>query len=228
MGEMVEFTANGKQAIGYLATPESGTGPGVIVIQEWWGLVPHIKDVADRFAAAGFVALAPDLYHGEETTEPDEAAKKMMAMDLERAARDMSGAVDYLLSLDACTSAGVGAVGFCMGGGLVLWLASIKPEVAACVPFYGAIPWEEVQPDYSGAEAAFLGHYGSADEWANPELAGALEAQLRGLGKDASMHIYEGGQHAFFNDDRPEAYHAEHAATAWDRTVEFLDNQLRS
>ena len=228
MGEMVDFTANGKRAIGYLAKPGAGAGPGVIVIQEWWGLVPHIKDVADRFAAAGFVALAPDLYHGEETTEPDEAAKKMMAMDLQRAAQDMSDAVDYLLSLEACTSKGVGAVGFCMGGGLVLWLASVKPEVAACVPFYGAIPWEEVQPDYSGAEAAFLGHYGSADDWANPELARSLETQLHALGKEATMHIYAGGEHAFFNDDRPEVYHAKHAQTAWERTIDFLWAQLES
>src|SRR5438552_5825365 len=121
MGEMVEFPSNGTSAEGYLATPAGGSGPGVVVIQEWWGLVPHIKDVADRFAAAGFVALAPDLYHGESTTEPDEAGKKMMAMNIEKAAKDMSGAVDAVAERSS-NAAKIGVVGFCMGGGLALLL----------------------------------------------------------------------------------------------------------
>src|SRR3954466_13554217 len=112
MGELVDFPSNGHSASGYLAVPESGSGPGVIVIQEWWGLVPHITDVCDRFAAEGFVALAPDLYHGQTTTEPDEAGKLMMALNLEQAATDMGGAIDHLLGRDEVTSAGVGVVGF--------------------------------------------------------------------------------------------------------------------
>src|SRR5688572_6967255 len=120
MGEIVEFPSNGASGQGYLATPSSGECPGVLVIQEWWGLVPHIKDICDRYAAEGFLALAPDLYHGESTDEPDEAGKLMMALNLEKAAKDMSGAVD-LLSQRASGN-GVGVTGFCMGGGLALLL----------------------------------------------------------------------------------------------------------
>src|SRR5437868_15034201 len=124
MGENVEFPSNGTTGHGYLAVPASGSGPGVIVIQEWWGLVDHIKDVCDRFAAEGFVALAPDLYHGETTTEPDEAGKLMMAMNLGQAGRDMGGAVTYLQGHDATAGGPVGVTGFCMGGGLAMVLAT--------------------------------------------------------------------------------------------------------
>ena len=135
MGEMIEFPSNGSTAGGYLAFPEGGIGPGVIVIQEWWGLVDHIKDVCERFAAAGFFALAPDLYHGQQVQpgEPDEAGKAMMAMRMDQAARDMSGAVDEVLRRS--TGDQVGVIGFCMGGGLALVLATQRPDaVAAVVP----------------------------------------------------------------------------------------------
>ena len=226
MGQMVEFRSNGSMATGYLAVPESGSGPAVVVIQEWWGLVPHIKEVADRFAAAGFVALAPDLYHGEQAREPDEAGKIMMNLALERAATDMSGAVDYLIDHEATTSSRVGAVGFCMGGGLVLWLSTLKPEVAACVPFYGAIPWESMQPEYANSQAAFLGHYAVNDSWATLDGARQLEAHLTELGKDVTFHFYPDTDHAFFNDERPEVYDADAAAMAWDRTIEFFRDRL--
>ncbi len=150
-GAMVEFPSNGSEGQGYLAIPESGSGPGVVVLQEWWGLVPHIKDVADRFAAEGFVALAPDIYRGASasTSEPDEAGKLMMSLNIERAAKDMVGAVDYLKSRSEVTG-GIGVVGFCMGGGLALWLATLRPDdVKAAAPFYGLLPWPAAQPDYS-------------------------------------------------------------------------------
>ena len=135
MGELITFPSNGKTCSGYLAVPEKGSGPGLIVIQEWWGLVPHIKDVADRLAAAGYVALAPDVYHGQETTEPDEAGKLMMALALETTARDMSAAVDHLAGLSMTVGKGIGVIGFCMGGGLALWLSTLNSKVTACVPF---------------------------------------------------------------------------------------------
>src|SRR5580704_10513960 len=138
MGEIVEFASNGSTAQGYLAVPDSGSGPGVVVIQEWWGLVEHIKTVADRMAAEGFVALVPDLYHGQTTKEPDEAGKLLMTLNIERAGRDMSGAVDYLVSRS--TGDGVGVMGFCMGGALALLLGTLRPDaVKAVVPFYGVI-----------------------------------------------------------------------------------------
>jgi carboxymethylenebutenolidase len=224
---MVEFPSNGSTVPGYVATPDAGAGPGVVVIQEWWGLVDHIKDVCDRFAAEGFTALAPDLYHGSEATEPDEAGKLMMALNLERAARDMAGAVDYLLAHDAVRGPKVGVIGFCMGGGLALWLATLRaPQVAAVVPFYGVIPWEAAQPDYEQLEAAVLGHYAENDGFASPSAAKALEEQLKDMGKDATLHIYAATDHAFFNDTRPEVYDEDAARQAWIRTLEFFREKL--
>ena len=227
MGEMVEFPSNGGTGTGYLAAPEVGAGLGLIVIQEWWGLVPHIKAVCDRFAAEGFTALAPDLYHGAHTTEPDEAGKLLMTLNLPQAAKDMSGAVDFLLQSDRVRGEGVGVTGFCMGGGLTLMLAVQRPDaVAAAVPFYGFIPWESAQPDWSTLAAPVLGHYGQLDEFFSPEKAQELEATLKGLGKEADFHIYEGAHHAFFNDTRPEVYDEHAASTAWIRTLEFLRSKL--
>lgn len=227
MGELVDFPSNGHGASGYLARPESGSGPGLIVIQEWWGLVPHITDLCDRFAAEGFVALAPDLFHGETTTEPDEAGKLMMALNIDRAAQDMSGAVSYLQGLDAVTGAKLGITGFCMGGGLTLVAACNTPEAfGAVVPWYGLIPWPDAEPDWSALEAPVLGHYASEDGFFTPAAVADLEAKLRGLGKQATLYVYEGADHAFFNDTRPEVYDPEASATAWARTIEFLHTRL--
>jgi carboxymethylenebutenolidase len=225
MGEMVEFPSNGSTGQGYLATPAGGQGPGVVVIQEWWGLVPHIKDVCDRFAAEGFVALAPDLYKGETTREPDEAGLLMMAMNIEQAGKDMGGAVDHVR--DHSSGEGIGVIGFCMGGGLALVLATQRPDaVKAVVPFYGVIPWEAAQPDYSKLTAAVQGHYASEDDFASPEFVAALEQQLRDLGKEVELFTYSGTAHAFFNDTRPEVYDADAARQAWDRTLAFFRARL--
>ncbi|HVN52358.1 MAG TPA: dienelactone hydrolase family protein [Acidimicrobiales bacterium] len=227
MGEIVEFPSNGHGASGYLATNPIGHGAGVIVIQEYWGLVPHIKDVCDRLAAEGFTTLAPDLYHGQTTTEPDEAGKLMMAMNIDQAARDMSGAVDYLLGLDAVDGPKVGVIGFCMGGGLALVLGCQRPDaIGAVVPFYGLIPWAHAQPDYSRLDAPVLGHYAGDDGFFSPELVDQLQATLTSLGKDADLEVYPGVEHAFFNDTRPEVYDAEAAARAWVQTVGFLHSNL--
>jgi carboxymethylenebutenolidase len=227
MGQNVEFPSNGSSGQGYLAVPESGSGPGVIVIQEWWGLVPHIVEVADRLAAEGFVALAPDLYRGESTTEPDEAGKLMMALNLERAAKDMSGAVTYLLDHEAVTSSKVGVVGFCMGGGLALVLACNEGDrIGACVPFYGVIPWPDAQPDWSQLTAPVQGHFAENDGMFGPEAVSQLQQTLDDLGKQAELIVYPGVDHAFFNDTRPEVYDAEASELAWNRTLGFFRAQL--
>src|SRR4051812_29230522 len=148
MGEMVSYPSNGGTSEGYLAVP-SGGGPAVVVIQEWWGLVPHIKELADRFAEAGFVALAPDLFHGEKTTEPDEAGKLMMGLAMDQAAKDIAGAAAYLAGRDDVSSGKVGTVGFCMGGSLALWSATLSEHVVAAVGFYPAVPWERMSPQWS-------------------------------------------------------------------------------
>lgn len=221
MGDMVEFASNGGTAPGYLARPASGTGPGLVVIQEWWGLNDHIKDVADRFAAEGFVALAPDLYHGKVIEEPDEAGKEMMALDLARAANDLSGAVDLLRSESGQDK--IGVTGFCMGGGLTLTLACQRPDaVAVAVPWYGVIPWENAQPEWTALEGTIVAHIAENDGFFGPEAAAELDTTLQGLGKDATFHVYENGEHAFFNETRPEVYSAEHSVLAWTRTLDAL------
>jgi carboxymethylenebutenolidase len=225
MGEMVEFPSNGQTATGYLATPSSGSGPGVVVIQEWWGLVPHIKDVCDRFAREGFTALAVDLYHGESTTEPDEAGKKMMEMDVERAARDMSGAAQWLAASDRTVGEGVGVVGFCMGGGLALYLATLRPEVRATVVYYGVIPWPSVTPDYSKLNGPVLGHWASKDSFNAPATVEALEEAISNAGHHVEFYWYD-ADHAFFNDTRPEVHDPEDSQLAWDRTLAFFRQQL--
>ena len=227
MGEMVEFPSNGGTGTGYLAAPDAGAGLGLIVIQEWWGLVPHIKDVCDRFAAEGFTALAPDLYRGVQTTEPDEAGKLLMSLNLDQAAKDMGGAVDHLQRSDRVRGDGVGVTGFCMGGGLTMLLAVQRPDaVRAAVPFYGIIPWESAQPDWSTLEAPMQGHFAELDGFFSPDKAKELESTLKGLGKDVEFFVYEGVDHAFFNDTRPEVYDEQAASTAWVRTLEFLRSKL--
>jgi carboxymethylenebutenolidase len=226
MGEMVEFRSNGGTCAGYLATPEAGgSGPGVLVIQEYWGLVPHIKDVCDRFASEGFIALAPDLYHGQSTTEPDEAGKLMMALNIEQAAKDMSGAVDLLQERSGRDA--IGVVGFCMGGGLALVVACQRPDaVKAAAPFYGVIPWASAQPDWSRLDAKVVGHYAELDGYFTPEMAKDLEGTLQSLGKDAVIVVHEDADHAFFNDDRPEVYQPDAAQTAWDETLDLFRSTL--
>src|SRR4051812_16100071 len=155
MGETVEFASNGSTASGYLAMPPSGSGPGLLVLQEWWGLHPQIKGVADRMAGEGFVALVPDLYHGElaEHTEMDKAAQLMNSLPPDRAARDMGGAIDYLLAHDGTTGDKVGVIGFCMGGMLTLMITALQGDkVGAAAPFYGA-PLGEMEPDWSNLTA---------------------------------------------------------------------------
>ncbi|MDP2292676.1 MAG: dienelactone hydrolase family protein [Actinomycetota bacterium] len=221
MGEMVTFKSNGHTCDGYLA----GSGPGVLVIQEWWGLVPHITDVVDRFAAAGFTALAPDLYHGSSSTEPDGAGKLMMALNLDQAGKDLSGAITLLQERSG--SPKVGVVGYCMGGGLALVVASQRPDaVAAVAPYYGVIPWATAQPDWAAISATIVGEYAEHDDFAGPEATRALEAKLRDLGKDVTMHIHAGTHHAFFNDARPEVYSADASAEAWTRTVDLFRTHL--
>jgi carboxymethylenebutenolidase len=222
MGERVSFKSNGGTCEGYLA---DGGGPGVIVIQEWWGLVPHIEDVADRFAAEGFTALAPDLYHGRASFEPDEAGKLMMALNLGEAGKDLTGAVDFLQQRTGRSK--IGVVGYCMGGGLTLVLATLRPDaVAAAAPYYGVIPWADAQPDWSKLSATVVGEYAEKDGFAGPDAVRALEAQLRDLGKDVTLHVHAGADHAFFNDTRSDVYDATASALAFGRTLELFRSNL--
>lgn len=202
MAETVSFPSNGDTAGGYLALPAGGSGPGVLVIQEWWGLNPQIKAMADRLAGEGFVALAPDLYHGElaEHDEMDKAAHLMTTLPQDRAARDMLGAVDYLLGRDEVTSSKVGVIGFCMGGMLSMILAAIGGDkIGAAAPYYGA-PVGGPGPDWSGLTAPIRGHFAEIDDFFGPPAIQALEAELKGLGKDVALTVHAGAGHAFANE----------------------------
>lgn len=223
----VSFASNGSTAHGYLALPPSGSGPGVIVIQEWWGLVSHIADVTNRLAAQGYVALAPDLYGGTTTHDSDEADELMQKLPVADAARDLSGAVDFLLAHQAVTSSAVGAVGFCMGGGFVLVLAAQQGDrISAAVPFYGVLSGDF--PDFSTLTAPVQGHYGEHDEFFPADKARELASTIeRQSGRAPEFHFYPAG-HAFFNDENLlDTYDAEQAGIAWTRTLEFLQANVR-
>lgn len=221
---MIDIANSGEALHGYLARPESGTenGKAVVVLQEYWGLVPHIKSVADRFAAAGFVALAPDLYRGETTEAPDEAGRKMMALDIGRAGADLRGALAAI-----CERAGagkVGVVGFCMGGQLALLSGTLDPErVGAVVDFYGVHP--DVKPDFARLSCPLLAFFAENDEFVSQEAARGLVAAVKDAGKTVEHHTYPGVGHAFFNDARPSHDEAA-AADAWSRTLAFFGTHL--
>ncbi|GMW00944.1 MAG: putative carboxymethylenebutenolidase [Candidatus Hydrogenedentota bacterium] len=224
MGEMIEFPINGKSSPGYLALPKAGEGPGVIVLQEWWGLVDHIKDVADRFAREGFVALAPDLYHGKTTKSPDDAGKLMMALNISETEKDLRGAIAYLTGHKAVTAGSIGTVGFCMGGQLSLFAACANPAVSACVVYYGIHP--NVHPDIPNLNAPVLGFFAENDGFVTPEVVRNLEQRLQNARKQVEFHIYDGANHAFFNDTRPEVYNESYAADSWQRMIAFFRNHL--
>lgn len=229
MGEMVDFPSNGSSASGYLATPAGGSGPGVLVVQEWWGLDSGIKEMTDRLAADGFVALAPDLYHGELAghDEMDKAAQLMQAMPADRAGRDMSSAVDFLAGHASVTSDGIGVVGFCMGGMLAFILAANRPDkVRAAVPFYG-YPQGDMEPDWVAMTARVQGHMAENDDFFGPDGANALEQKLQGMGKDVTITVHAGTGHAFMAPHNAlGTQDPDKAAEIWPGVVAFLHEVL--
>jgi carboxymethylenebutenolidase len=221
MGAMTTFASNGGSAPGYLSTATGSSTRGVLVIQEWWGLDDHIKDVAERLAARGFHALAPDLYHGAVTRSPDEASKLLMALDVARAEKDLRGAASHLRGI---TGKPVGTVGFCMGGALSLFAACTNPEtVAACVVFYGGHP--SVSYDFDRLRAPVLGHWAENDTFAN-QSRDRVAVALQERRKRFEFHTYVGTRHAFFNDTRREVHAKDAAELAFARTIDFLEREL--
>jgi carboxymethylenebutenolidase len=227
MGENVTFASNGGTCDAYLAIPESGSGPGVIVIQEWWGLVGHIRNVADRFAAEGFVALAPDFFHGAATTEPDEAVRLLMSLAMDKAAQDIDGAARYLTERDDVTGSGIGTVGFCMGGSLALWTGTIAPNVVAVAGFYPALPWDRMSPVWDNYQGRSVMIHCSEEDGTStaPGIQTAWTAIIQ-AGGDVEVFDYPGTHHAFFNDERPEAHDPAASALAWERTIAFFKRTL--
>ena len=221
--QKIEFACNGGTTPGYLAQPIQGTGAGVVVIQEWWGLVPHIQEVCERFAHQGYVALAPDLYHGKAASEPDEARKLVMEMDREQAVQEIIAATVYLKGLAQVAPKKVGVVGFCMGGMLAVTNAAASQHVDATVAFYG------MPRDLSVVErvkSPLLGLFAEHDHGITPEMVKEFEARLEKSGAAHAVHVYPGTQHAFFNDTRPHIYDPQAAQDAWKRTLDWFQRHL--
>ena len=225
MPEFVTFPSGGSTATGYLAKPRERSGPGVVVIQEWWGLDPGIKEWCDRLASGGFVALAPDLYRGEiaHHDEMDRAEELMKKLPPERAGRDMSAAIDYLLQHPAVTSDNVGVVGFCMGGMLSFIIATNRPDkVKAVVAFYG-FPQGASEPDWSKLNAKVRGHMAEHDSFFPPDKAKELEARLRAMGKDVEFTVHKGTGHAFMGPHNAlGTLDVDKAEEIWPGVIEFL------
>ena len=222
-GRMIQYQSNGTKTDAHLATPQSGKGPGIVVIQEWWGLVGHIKSVADRFAAEGFSALAPDLYHGKSASEPDGAEKLFMALNVAQAEKDLRAGVDEVAKQSSTGK--IGAVGFCMGGQLALFAATVNEKVGAAVNFYGIHP--NVKPDYSKLKGPVLGLFAEKDAFVTPQTARQVEADIKKAGKTVEIHIYPGVDHGFFNDERADVYNKASAEDAWRRTLDLFKKTLK-
>lgn len=220
MGERAELPSNGHTTTGYFA----GKGPAIVVIQEWWGLVPQIEGVVDRFAKEGFLAIAPDLFHGQSARSPDEAQRLLMELDAERAEHEIAGAGEFLLKRPACTSKKYGLVGFCMGGGLAQFTGARESNAGATVSFYGGFRKAPVDwPHLSGP--VFL-IYGEEDQGVPAEQGRQLEQKLKAMGKTVELKIYPGANHAFFNETGKN-YKADAAEDAWRRTIAFFRQHVR-
>jgi carboxymethylenebutenolidase len=219
----LSITVGGESVPAIMALPAGDLGAGVLVVQEWWGLVPHIRDVVQRFANAGFVAMAVDHYRGQATTEPDEAQKLMMGLRIGQVADELAVAADTLLDQPAVNSTGVGVVGFCMGGGLALLGPTVSDAITAAVAFYPAMPWPDYAPDWSRYRSkAALIHKAESDEPSTGAAIADYVRQIERHGGQVQVDEYPGSVHAFFNDDRPEVFQADHARRAWEQTCVFL------
>lgn len=213
----------GSAGSAYVVAPDSGTGPGVLVLHSWWGLTPFFRDVCDRLADAGFVALAPDLHGDGRTAEtPDEAEALLASTDTNRTAQLVVSSLSALRRMPATPSGRVGIVGYSMGASWAYWAATRFPDdVAAATAFYGT---QDI--DFAGAQAAFQGHFADHDEFTTDDDVNYLEAQLRLCGHEVDFHRYPGTGHWFAETDRVAAHVPDAADRAWDRTVEFLHRHL--
>ncbi len=212
---------------GYLAIPKKGDGPGVLVFHAWWGLNDFFKGLCDQLATAGFVAFAPDLYHGATASTREEAESLVAKLDLSKlgqtaVGKDIANSLRGLRAHPQVRGKRLGVVGFSLGAFFGLWLAEEFPEAAsAIVLFYGTR-----EGNYTKTDAAFLGHFADADEFEPTAAVRDLETLLRSVGKDVTFHTYPGTAHWFFEADRSEAYDARAAELAWQRTIRFLKTQL--
>lgn len=224
--ETVQFKSGDDTISGFLAAPEGpGKRPALVVIHEWWGLNDWVKEQTEKFAEQGYVALAVDLYRGKSASDPSGAHELMRALPQDRAVRDMQAAFAYLGSRADVSPNRIGAVGWCMGGGLALQLAIHQPHLAACVVNYGALPTDP--NDLALIAAPILGNFGADDHGITADDVKAFETALQKRGKFINAKIYDGAGHAFENPNNSSGYRAEAAADAWKRTIEFFNAILK-
>ncbi len=234
-GRMIEFDANGSTAPGYLATPDGPGGvgaSGIVVLHAWWGLTEPFRQVCDRLAQDGFVALAPDLYRGKTTAAVEEAQALVAALDQqeERVRGDIRGAVQFLRQHEATSATSpadgrgtLALIGFSLGGAYALDMSvNLAEEIAAVVTFYAAY----TGPDYRRAKAAYLCHFAEDDPYEPAESAAQMQQALQAAGRPATFYTYPGTKHWFFEANRPDAFDAAAAALAWERTIAFLNTEL--
>lgn len=227
MGEMVSFTGNGGTSEGYLAIPSGGAAsPAVIVIQDWWGLVPHVRAVVDRFAEAGFVALAPDFRHGGPASKPSEPRQMLNCAQMDEAASDIAAAAEFLAGRPEVTGK-IGCAGFCAGASLALWSGTFSERIVATAGFYPRLPWEGMGTDWADyAGKAALIHCSEADGLSAADGVQTVRRVIEAAGGSCQTYDYPGTAHAFFNEDRPEHFDQRAAATAWARTLELFRARL--
>lgn len=224
--EDVTFKSGNETVSGYLARPDSaGRHPALVVIHEWWGLNDWVKDQARKFAEQGYVALAPDLYHGKVAADPSMAHELSRGMPQDRAVRDLKAAFEFLSARGDVQKEKIGSVGWCMGGGLSLQLAVNEPRLSACVVNYGHMPTDAAA--LQQIRAPVLGNFGADDRGIQPDAVQAFEKALQAAGKSADMKIYDGAGHAFENPNNQAGYRPEAAADAWKRMMEFFDKTLK-
>src|SRR5205807_7523006 len=212
----MEFHTAGSTATGYIAIPERGEGPGVLVLHAWWGLNDFFKDLCERLAREGFVAVAPDLYDGTTASTIDEAEQLLSALNFEQAKTKVISTAEYIRDHPAVRGKGIGAIGFSMGGAWALLLSSLMPEdIAAVVLFYGS-----GAADFAAARAAYLGHFAENDEWEPLEGIRQVEADMRAAAREVTLYTYPPAGHWLFESNRPQNYDPEAHAVAWQRSSE--------
>jgi carboxymethylenebutenolidase len=217
------FEGDGLEVEAFVARPDDlEKAPAVIIVHEWWGLNRHIEDVAQRFAEEGFIAVAADLYEGKTTKDAQEASRLMGSLKQEDGLARLQAVLKRLRAMPEV--AGVGVTGFCMGGTFALLLAC-NAKVEASAPFYGDVPGDTTVIGKLSCPVLFIG--AEKDQWITVEKMNRLDAALKQYGKEGEVRIYEGADHAFFNDTRPEVYSRADAEDAWERVIEFFNKHLR-
>jgi len=226
--EIIKLEANGEEAVGFLARPDDkATYPGLVLIQEWWGIDPHIRSLAQRLAIAGFVVLVPDLYHGKIATEPDDAQKLVMMMyqNVEQAIKEITGALDYLKGLPNVEPKKLGVMGFCVGGFLTYTIASRYADLGAVVPWYGA-GYNPTEAEVERVIAPVMAFYGGQDQSIPMEQVQKIESMFKAAGKNITVNVYPDAGHAFNNPDHGMG-NEEATADAWPKAVNFLKENLK-